>query len=145
MDWLNSGKTTKARIAQGFGTNPIIMGEIEGANRASATVADEHFCQWTVNPKIELLSQTLTEWLRPMFGEDLAVWIEPCVAHDADMRLKWAETLAKYSAITGDELRDLSPLNLPTGDFGQPCGERPESAVGGRDDFVARGDSGADR
>lgn len=55
-----------------------------------------------------------------MFGEDLVVWIEPCVAHDADMRLKWVETLAKYGAVTGDELRELSPFDLPAGDFSQP-------------------------
>ena len=61
-----------------------------------------------------------------MFGEDLVVWIEPCVAHDADMRLKWAESLAKYGAITGDELRDLSPFDLTAGEFSAPV-------VGGRD------------
>jgi phage portal protein BeeE len=44
MDYLNSGKMTKERISQGFGTNPIVMGQIEGANRASASTADEHFC-----------------------------------------------------------------------------------------------------
>ena len=127
MDWLNSGKSTKARIAQGFGTNPIIMGEIEGANRASATAADKHFCDWTINPKIVLLSQCLTEWLAPMFGEGLVVWIEPCTANDAEMQLKWVETLAKHSAITGDELRELSPFDLELGDFSEPV------AASGRD------------
>jgi phage portal protein BeeE len=42
MDWLNSGKTTKARIMQVIGTNPIIAGEIEGANRAADMLAVEH-------------------------------------------------------------------------------------------------------
>lgn len=69
MDWLNSGKATKERISQGFGVNPIIMGQIEGANRASATAADKHFCDFTVNPKIELMSQCLTEWLSRCLGE----------------------------------------------------------------------------
>ena len=120
MDWLNSGKSTKSRIAQGFGTNPIIMGEIEGANRASSTVAEEHFCHFTINPKIELISQTLTSWLRPMFGDDLIIWIEPCVPDDADMKLRWVETLAKYKAITGDELRELAPFELEIGNFQEP-------------------------
>lgn len=123
MDWLNSGKATKARIAQGFGTNPIIMGEIEGANRASSHVADQHFCDWTVNPKIELISQTLTEYLRPMFGDELVVWVEPCVPHDADMKYKWAQTLARHGAITGDELRELAPFDLELGNFNEPIGQ----------------------
>lgn len=30
------------------------------------------------------------------------------------------ELLSKHSAITGDELRELSPFDLPIGDFDQP-------------------------
>lgn len=122
MDWINSGKSTKERISQGFGTNPIIMGEIEGANRASSTVADQHFCDWTVNPKIELISQCLTEYLSPMFGDDLVVWIEPCVPNDVEMKLKWLEMLARHKSITGDELRELAPFDLKIGDFTEPVG-----------------------
>lgn len=112
MDWMDSSKLMKDRITQIFGVNPIIMGQIENANRASATAADQHFIDHTVNPKIALMSQCLTEWLSPMFGGDIVVWIEPCVAHDAEMSVKWAELLCRYSSITGDELRTLSPLGL---------------------------------
>jgi phage portal protein BeeE len=112
MDFLNSGKDTKSRIVQGFGTNPIVMGEVEGANRASASVAELHFCANTLNPKIVLISQCLTEWLAPMFGEGLTVWIEPCVPHDAEMSHRWATLLVKASAVTGDELRRISPFDL---------------------------------
>jgi phage portal protein BeeE len=112
MDWLNSGKVTKDRIFQGFGTNPIIAGQIEGANRASATAADKHFADWTVNPKIELMSQTMTEWLSPMFGGGLTIWIEPCVANDADISLQWTTLLAQNGVLTAHELRTLAPLGL---------------------------------
>ena len=88
------------------------MGEIEGANRASATVADKHFVDFTVNPLIELMSQCLTEFLSPMFGGDIAVWIEPCVSNDADMSLQWATMLALHGVLTAHELRDLSPFGL---------------------------------
>jgi phage portal protein BeeE len=114
MDWMDSAKQTKARIAQGFGTNPIIMGEIEGANRASATAADKHFCDFTINPKIELLSQTLTEWLAPMFGGDIVVWIEPCTANDAEMALKRMELAAKHGALRMNELRTFA-VSAPRG------------------------------
>ena len=113
MDWLNSGKVTKDRIFQAFGVNPIIAGEIEGANRASATAADKHFVDFTVNPKIELISQCLTEWLSPMFGGGIKVWIEPCVADDAEGKLKWATLLSQNGVLTAHELRRLAPFDLP--------------------------------
>ena len=119
MNWLESGQITKERILQGFGVSEAILGSKE-MNRASAIAADKHFIDFTINPKIELLSQTLTEWLSPMFGGDLVIWIEPCVANDADMQLKWATALARHSAITGDELRSLSPFNLGLGNFPDP-------------------------
>ena len=112
MDFLNSAKQTKERITQGFGVNPIILGEVDGANRASATVADRHFCDFTVNPKIELISQCLTAWLSPMFGGGLRIWIEPCVPNDSELKMKWAEVLTRNGAITLHELRRLAPLDL---------------------------------
>lgn len=112
MDWLDSGKATKARIMQGFGVNPIIAGEVEGANRASSLAAEDHFCQFTVNPKITLLSQCMTEWLGPMFGGGLVIWIEECVPRDGEMNLRWAETLAQHGVITAHELRALAPFEL---------------------------------
>jgi phage portal protein BeeE len=113
MDWLSSQQSTKARITQGFGTNPIVMGEVENANRASATVADQHFVDNTANPKIELISQCLTEWLGPMFasdGERLLIWIERCTVHDAEMAVKRMDVLGKYAAVTGNELRAWAGL-----------------------------------
>ena len=102
MDYLQSGKATKSRIMQGFGVNPIVAGEIEGANRASSTVAEKHFIDTCVNPKIELISQVLTEWLSPMFGGGLKVWIEPCQVEDAEMKLKWATMLLQAQAVTAN-------------------------------------------
>jgi phage portal protein BeeE len=130
MDWLNSGKATKGRITQGFGTNPIIMGELEGANRASALAAEIHFADFTVNPKIELISQCLTEWLGPMFaadGERLAIWIEPVVPRDADMELRRYQVLGQFGAVTVNELRAWA--GLPEVDFGGvPAGQGEQVA-----------------
>lgn len=50
MDWLNSSALVKERLTQGWGINPIVMGQIEGANRA---------CH---DEKTELL--TMRGWLR---------------------------------------------------------------------------------
>ena len=116
MEFLKSGVTTKARIMQTFGVNPIVVGEVAGANRASAAAADAHFCQTCVNPKITLLSQCLTEWLGPMFGDGLKSLIEPAVSDDSDTKLQWATLLAMNGAISAPELRRLSPFHLAESD-----------------------------
>lgn len=109
MDFLNSAKLTKSKVLQGFGVSPILLGEVEGANRASATVADEIFCASKINPLIELLSQSMTAWLGPMFAagpnEKLCVWIDPAVANDPELDLKRWELAGKLGAITKNEFR----------------------------------------
>jgi phage portal protein BeeE len=50
VDFLESGQSTKSRIFQSFGVNPIIVGEIAGANRAYAAVAEAVFCSNVINP-----------------------------------------------------------------------------------------------
>lgn len=118
MDFRDSGGYTKSRITQGFGVSPIVLGEIEGANRASATVADEHFCN-TLNPKIELLSQVMTGWFAPHYGDpDLLVWLEECRAKDVDAeRADWQQAIGA-GAVTRDEVRarlGLAPLGKDKG------------------------------
>lgn len=108
MDFTQSGRATKGRITQGFGVNPIVLGEIEGANRASSAAAEEHFCSSTINPKIELISQCLTAWVAPLFaqpGERLAVWLEPAHASDPDLEMSEEKTLLGGYALTVNELR----------------------------------------
>lgn len=130
MDWLSSGESTKQRILQGFGVNETIIGSKE-SNRASASAAEKHFVDFTINPKIELLSQTMTEWFKWIFQDDsIVVWIEPCQANDADMDFKWITLLANKGAVTGDELRELSPFDLKLGSFKEPV------SANGRDPAV---------
>jgi phage portal protein BeeE len=114
MDFLRSGESTKARIFQAFGVNPILCGEIENANRAQAAVADELFCSNTINPKIEMLSQWLTKELPPRYDDpDLIVFMEEARPRDPEQTRAEYDQLAKYGSITKDELRgaySLPPL-----------------------------------
>jgi phage portal protein BeeE len=108
MDFTRSGDVTKARITQGFGVNPIVMGQVEGANRASSATADDHFCNATCNPKIELISQCLTAWAGPIFaapGERLYVWIEPAQANDPELQMDRLKVMMSYGAVTVNEVR----------------------------------------
>jgi hypothetical protein len=89
MDWLQSGQQIKSRIFQAFGVNPIIAGEVEGANRASSAAAEDHFCKFTVNPLAALMSEVISAWIGPNFaekGEELVVWIEPAQPADPDTK-----------------------------------------------------------
>lgn len=112
MDWQRSAVQVKDRILQAFGTSPYILGGSEPGSRAASSAAEEHFVASTVNPLIRLMTESMSEWMAPMFGDGLRIWIEPCEAHDADMALRWAETLAKHGVITVHELRRLAPFGL---------------------------------
>lgn len=122
MDFLASGKVTKERISQIFGVNPIIMGQVEGANRASSATADDHFCSTTVNPKIELISQCLTAWVGPVFArgnERLLLFIEPATAFDPEFELDRMKALSDRGGLSINEFR--ASLGLPAIQGGDVC------------------------
>jgi len=123
MDWLDSGRTTKARITQGYGTNPAVIGEIEGLNRASAAEARKHFADFCVNPKVELLSQMMSKFVAPHFarpGERLVVWMDSYEPDDRLTTISELSMAAKYAAVSRQEIRDIIPslAGLPDLDSG---------------------------
>lgn len=114
MDFRDSSKHSKERITQGYATNPIVMGQIEGANRASAVVAEENFCQAAVNPLAELISQGITAWAGPLYGDEsgrLVAYLEPARAEDPETQVQEENLLISGRAIRVDELR--ARHNLP--------------------------------
>jgi len=114
MDWMQSGQQVKTRIFQAFGVNPIIAGEVEGANRASAAAAEDHFCKYTVNPLAALMSEVISAWIGPNFakdGEELVVWIEPALPVDPDTKRADLAFLTGLGALTIDQI--LSEYGYP--------------------------------
>lgn len=104
-------------ILQGIGTSRVIAGETEGANRATAYVADEIFCANVVNPFITLMSQTMTrtfgrlESMRPSRkNQSLVLWIEEAKPHDAELRLRQMQFLADKNWIKPSEARESVDL-----------------------------------
>lgn len=96
MAFKDSGPLVRDRLAQGWGMNPITLGEIEGANYASSGVADHHVARTVFAPRTEMNSQTLTCYLPKYFGRgqdrdrveeagDLVVYQEPVVPSDPEM------------------------------------------------------------
>ncbi len=133
MDFLSSGNQTKSRILQAFGVNPIVVGEIEGANRASAVVAEQNFCSETIGPICELMSQSLTRWCRLWYGQKLTAWVEPCRVHDPEQKLKEWQTARAAGDVTTNEFRanvlNLEPLaggDVRTDSLGNPLGTETE-------------------
>jgi phage portal protein BeeE len=114
MDFLKSHALTKEQITQGFGVNPIIMGQIEGVNRASAAAADDIYCSNCINPKLELVSQILTAFVAPRLAsgsERLVLYYEPAHAYDPDLELTRWKFLAGLAAADNNEIR--TSLGLP--------------------------------
>ena len=113
MDFLKSAELTERQINKAFGVNPIVMGEIQGSNRASAVAAEFTFVSATINPKLELISETMTEWLAPEFengNEKLILYIEPAVVSDPDLLLNQQRNLMTGGAIKFNELRQQNGL-----------------------------------
>lgn len=114
MDFQDSGAVTKERILELFGVNAIVMGHIEGANRATATVADEHVCYSTCGPLCVLIGQTATKWFREHYSDpELVVWIDPPRPRDPDGRRADLDQLCRGGAIKKNERRaehGLPPL-----------------------------------
>jgi HK97 family phage portal protein len=114
MDFMNSSALTKERICQLFGVSPAAMGDVQTPNRASSAAADDHLCKNTLAPKCSMISAALTKWVAPRFGEDVVCFVEEPRASDPDSDRADREQLARYGAITKDELRaaaHLEPLD----------------------------------
>lgn len=130
MDFLNSGQTTKNRLAQGWGVNPIVMGDFQNANRAAAVAADESFVNLVINPRLTLISQVLTMTMGERWGdgEDLIVYVEKAKTQDIEFDLKVEESLYRAGAIARNELRarhGLEPIQDGDSCFVAGIGEIP--------------------
>jgi len=116
MDFMESSKMTKAAIQQTHGTNPSIMGEIEGLNRATAIAGRWNFADFVVNPLIQMISETLTFSIAKALAEDdekLFLWIEPYHPDDqSERRANYTAGAQIGAKIRQDEARTLL-LNLP--------------------------------
>lgn len=113
LDFPNGSGLTKDRIMQGLGVNPIVAGQIQDANRASAYVAHKGFFDLVVNPVLALMSATLTARLSgadPTAGRKLYIWLEEAVAEDADLNLAKMTGAQTAMAVTKNEWREFCQL-----------------------------------
>jgi len=159
MDYQDSGKMAKKAIMQIFGVNEIIAGEIEGANRASAVVADDNFLANVINPLLSLITEILNKTVLPLYKrgeENIVAWVEEGTATDpTERRADW-QLGYTMRAVTRDEYRadvlGLPPLPNETGnsfvmgmgEIIQPAGDDltpeplPEPASGDDEDDLGK-------
>lgn len=117
MAFLEGSQLTEKRIAAGYGVNPIVMGQIESANRASSFVAHEGFYRTKVNPILTLIGETLTQFMGPLFnaGDRLYVWFDEAQPRDADLHLRQIQSAATFGCLTKNEFREAIGLAPITG------------------------------
>lgn len=119
MDYSEGAKLTEGRIMKGFATNPIVAGEIEGANRASSFVAHDGFYAINVNPLINYMSQVITRRIGPLYSTDrnqVVAWIEEAKAYDKDLADGRMRSVLTIGAVTRGEARRW----VATGDIDLP-------------------------
>ncbi len=131
MDFIGSSKVTKSRILESYGVSEVLFGCVTNANRATSYTADSIFCDFKINPLVQLISGILTQRLGPMFSgprEKLLVWIENAKPNDAETLIKEWELAMRFGAATRNEFR-INVLNLPAIDGGdelmEPIGFLP--------------------
>ena len=129
MDYLNSSKMTRDEILAVFRVPGPITGLIEntglGANIWHG--ARVMFCEGTIQPKLELLGQTLTRDLAGAYGSDVVISFPDCSPRTLEQRRQEDESDAKLGLRTFNEIRrgrGLKPIDDPKFDrpilFGEP-------------------------
>ena len=94
----SSAELSRKMIMAHWGVSETIIGISEGQTRATANAARANFAECTINPRLQVLGQVLTEQLAPEFGDDIEIWWDDQAPNDREMEL--AE-LTAASAVPG--------------------------------------------
>jgi HK97 family phage portal protein len=118
MDFLNSAKMTRDEILAVFRVPAPITGLAESTGLGSNIWqgARTMFCEGTVQPKLELLSQALSRDLARRFGPDVRLRFPDCSPRNQEQRRLDDELDARMGLRTYNEIRQgrgLPPLSDP--------------------------------
>lgn len=122
MDYMQSGKSTKADLYENWATSPIIAGMVEGANRAGSAVAEFNYAANRANPMASLISEVMTEKVAPFFNDGtgkLFLWIEEIKPHDPDHQRNLLRDIRDGGGMMVDEHRKYVGLPPLPNDMGQ--------------------------
>jgi HK97 family phage portal protein len=107
MDFLNSSRMTRDEIFALFRVPAPIAGLVENMGLGADIWfgARVMFCEGTVQPKLELIGQTLTRTLARRFGEDVAIDFPDCSPRNQEQRRLDDELDARTGLRTYNEIR----------------------------------------
>ena len=107
MDFLNSSRMTRDEILAVFRVPPPITGIVENAGLGANIWlgARVMFCEGTIQPKLELIGQSLTRDLARRYGPDVVVAFPDCSPRNPDERRRDDELDAKLGLRTYNEIR----------------------------------------
>jgi HK97 family phage portal protein len=107
MDFLNSSRMTRDEIFALFRVPPPVAGVIENVGLGADIWlgARVMFCEGTVQPKLDLIAQSLTRDLGRRYGPDVLISFPDCSPRTAELRRKDDETDAKLGLRTYNEIR----------------------------------------
>lgn len=153
LDYQGGSSVISARIYQGYGTNPIVAGQVQSGNRAQALVAHESMDWLQVNPLATLIGEAMTAKIGPLYGSEnagksLVIWIDPARAKDPELMQKRFDSVAKFGVLTKGQMREYLATGeyeyVPQDDDDEPA-KAPGGAAGGEGQPGANpGDTNAD-
>ncbi len=123
MDYLNSARMTRDEIFALFRVPAPIAGLVENVGLGADIWfgARVMFCEGTIQPKLELIGQSLTRCLGRRFGDDIVIGFPECSPRNQEQRRLDDELDAKMGLRTYNEIRRARGLQ-PYSDsrFDQP-------------------------
>jgi len=123
MDFINSARMTRDEILAVFRVPPPITGIVENAGLGANIWlgARVMFCEGTIQPKLELIGQSLTRDLARRYGPDVVVRFPDCSPRNPDERRHDDELDAKLGLRTYNEIRKSRGLKpIPDPRFDSP-------------------------
>lgn len=91
MDNSTMAAYNESKIYKGFAVNRISLGDVESANRATASVADEHLVVNALEPRTTMFNQTATRYMGAYMQDDrgpVAVYQEVSILKDEELELR---------------------------------------------------------
>jgi hypothetical protein len=133
MDYLNSGKMTRDEIFALFRVPAPIAGLVENMGLGADIWfgARVMFCEGTIQPKLELIGQSLTRALGRRYDADVCISFPDCSPRNQEQQRKDDELDAKMGLRTYNEIRKSRGL-LPYSDprFDSPILPHSSEVVG---------------
>jgi HK97 family phage portal protein len=123
MDFLNSARMTRDEIFALFRVPAPIAGLVENMGLGADIWfgARVMFCEGTIQPKLELIGQTLTRSLARRFDPDIVIDFPDCSPRNQEQRRLDDELDAKMGLRTYNEIRRSRGLQpYPDSKFDQP-------------------------